>query len=677
MAGFVVFLLYLLVGLLVARAVLPDLSPLIRAWIGLSMGLVLLMWLPALAAFAVRFTQTAEHIALFGLALIGLLAAWRMKKRERPVCRLSKDDRSMFIALVCFALPLTILSAYLQHTHTIRDVNGALHVGQATYGDMAMHLSIITSLRGSSLPAEYNFLPGATLGYPFLVDAMSTSLYLFGMPLRWTIILPGVLMSALVFSGFLLFAREITGKTSAAVVAGILLFFNGGLGFFYDIDMYRGSYYSIEEIFTGFYKTPANQPELNLRWSNLVADLLLPQRSFLAGWTVLLPALYFTRSAFVRLEKRMFLLAGLFGAALPLIHSHSFLALGLYSAGAFACMLFKRDGFKSGIGANKLPQASENSPADSFCAKPATLAADPPKRERDGRRRALFIGAGLYLGIVIAGALPQFLIFTLRQAGTEGFMRFHFNWVNNTEYAGMIDFYLWFWLKNVGLPFLLIIFSLLEWKKENRFELIGASLIFIVAELVLFQPLDYDNNKLFYVWYLLMMPSAGALCVSLFKRLSGTRSRYLAAALLMAGSVLSGSLSIAREVVSDYEFLSAREVAAAEFIEENTAIGDVFITGQHHNNFVYTLAGRRIVCGPENFLWTHGIDYGQNKADVLRFYRAPRENLDVIDRYGVDYIVVGPAELYRFEVNVEEIEALFPVVYDSDMVAIYWTGSNR
>lgn len=647
MAGFFVFFLYLLVGFVCARAILPDRSPLIRAWLGLSFGLVLLMWLPTLAAFAVRYTLLAEYIALFVLCLIGAIAIWWSARRQIHPVKLSKEDHQMIIALLCFALPLTILSAYLQHTHTIRNVDGALHVGQSTYGDMAMHLSIITSLRDASLPPTYSFLPGTTLGYPFLVDAMSTSLYLLGMELRWTIILPGVVMSALVFSGFLLFAKEITGKTSASVVAGVLLFFNGGLGFFYNIDLFRGSLYSIEEIFTGFYKTPANQPEFNLRWSNLVVDLLLPQRSFLAGWTVLLPALYCVRSAFMKLEKRMFWLCGLFGAALPLIHSHSFLALGLYSAGAFVVTYFKKQ------------------------------APDQLIDNRLNQRRALWTGTGLYLGIVLLLALPQILAVTMKQASTEGFMRFHFNWVNNTSYSGLIDFYPWFWLKNVGLPLLLIVCALLEWRKENRMECVGATLIFIVAELVLFQPLDYDNNKLFYVWYLLMMPSAGAICVSLFRRLAGTRSRYLGAALLIIGSALSGSLSIAREVVSDYEFLSAQEVEAAAFIEQNTDIDDLFITGLHHNNLVFTLTGRKVVCGPENFLWTHGLAYAENKADVIRFYQAPQDNLDVLTKYDVSYIITGPSELYGLNIDTEALSTLFPVVYQQGMITIYQANPNE
>ena len=64
-----------------------------------------------------------------------------------------------------------------------------------------------------------------------------------------------------------------------------LFFFNGGLGFLYDFDLAFADHFArVKEIFTGYYKTPANQPDLNLRFSNVIADLMLPQRALLGGW---------------------------------------------------------------------------------------------------------------------------------------------------------------------------------------------------------------------------------------------------------------------------------------------------------------------------------------------------------------------------------------------------------
>lgn len=630
MAGIFVLVFYLLCGVICARAILWDKSPLVRAWTGAAFGMLCFMWLPALFAFALRFTLSAEYCALAAMMLLTLASVFSARKRAKTPAKLTPEDRSLLKALVCLALPLTLLSAYLQYTHTLREVDGTLHVGQSTYGDLCMHLSIATSLRGSALPADYNILPGTTLGYPILTDATATTMLLFGASIQAAMIVPAAVMSALVYCGYLIFAREVTRNTPAAVVAAVLLFFNGGLGFLYDFDLSGHDFSKITEIFTGYYKTPANQPEYNLRWSNLVCDLLLPQRTFLGGWTLLLPALYFARSALRRHETHDYLLATLFASALPMVHTHSFAALGLYCAGS--CVY--------------------------------QFVADPENR------RKLVRGAGMFLGLTLVCALPQVISSTLKQATREGFVRLHFNWVNYTD-EGFVDFYPWFWAKNIGLPLLAMICALLEWKKRDRMDFVGAACIFVVAELVLFQPLDYDNNKLFYIWYLLMLPAAGSACVGVWRRLRGTRSRALLAALFLAGSTVSGALSIARECVSDYQLFSAADVAVAEYIEENTDPDDMFLTGLHHNNPVYALAGRDVVCGPSLFLYWHGLDYMSRDARVRAFYADPENNLDLLREYNVKYIVSGSAERYELNSNEEALDALFELIYDEMGTKIY------
>ena len=67
-------------------------------------------------------------------------------------------DRRLIKALLWVAVPLTIVGGYLQWTHTLNPVNGALHVGQSTYGDLCLHLAIASGLREAPFPADYNIL---------------------------------------------------------------------------------------------------------------------------------------------------------------------------------------------------------------------------------------------------------------------------------------------------------------------------------------------------------------------------------------------------------------------------------------------------------------------------------------------------------------------------------------
>lgn len=632
MVGFLALFCYLLAGIYIVRVVLHDKSPLLRIWLGTSLGFALFMWLPILPAFFVRFTLLAQGIGFALMILLVIITRLYERKHPHTPARMQPKDRGMAYALALFVLPMTLFMLYLQHTHTFQEIDGALYVGQSTYGDLMMHMSITTSLRNAAIPSEYSMLPGAVLGYPMLMDAMSTSLYMLGMSLRLSYIIPGTLMSALVFAGAMLLAREMTGSTRAALLSAILLFFNGGLGFLYDFDMAGMDTSRIAEIFTGFYKTPPNQPDLNLRWSNIVVDMLLPQRTFLAGWVLLLPALYAAREAYQQSSKRMFYVAAAFGAMLPLVNTHSFVALALYSGGA---LLY-------------------------------TLIAHPAKR------RATLIGTGIYVGIVSLLALPQLMAFTFRQTAQEGFLRLHFNWVNNTG-RGLIDFYPWFWLKNIGLPLIVMVCAALDFRRRNRMDLLGASLIFIVAEIILFQPLEYDNNKFFYVWYLLMLPMASAWCVSLYDRMRGMRARVLIAGLFIVVSTLSGALSMGREAVSSFQIFSADEVHAAEYIEESTPTDSIFATGQRHENLVYALTGRRVVCGPSNFLWTHGHydAFLEREARTRAFYASPRDNIAFLSDYDVSYILLSPREWHDMYPDEDALDAMFECIYEFGNTKIY------
>ncbi len=633
MLAIAMLLAYLLAGNALTHWQLPDKRPLVRVWLGCCLGLLLLMWLPALCAFFIRFTHAAHWAALCLLTLL-LAAGWWWRDRNELARRDEEDARTLLLWL-CVALPLTVLGAYLQHTHVLRPVDGSFHVGQATYGDLNLHLGIATSLRGAAFPPEYSILPNTRLSYPFLGDSLSTSLLLFGLPLRWAIIVPGTLMMALVFTGYLLLARAMLGDRPAAVVLAMLLFFlNGGLGFFYSFDMAGRDPSRIEAIFSGFYKTPANQPDLNLRWSNVVADLMLPQRTLLAGWTLLLPALYLLHDAVAERRFRLFALTALFAGALPLVHTHSFLALGLCSAGWIIASLVQT--------------------------------------RKDGKAfKQLFLGSLLYLALTLALALPQLINFAIAQTLEGGSLRVQFNWVNNSRNLGMIDGYLWFWIKNVGPAFLLLLCALLDADARRRMLAAGAFAIYLVAEVVLFQPNEYDNNKLFYVWYMIAAILVADYAGLLWKRLAGLRGRWVLAGAFVLVSIASGSLSIAREVVSNYQLFSDDAVACAAFVEEETPPNAMFLTGEQHVNPVSALAGRRIVCGPDLYLFFHGLNYKQNRADCLRFYLDPAENLDVLDRYGVQYILLSDYERSEFSIGSEALDALFPVLFEQGDYTVY------
>ena len=126
---------------------------------------------------------------------------------------------------------------------------------------------------------------------------------------------------------------------------------------------------------------------------------MLPQRALLGGWAMGIPALYLLISSVREKSYRQTALLALWAAALPLVHTHTFLALALFSGGYLLGSLIEHREDRCGI----------------------------------------LLRAGLYLAVVLALALPQLVGNAVRQTLEGGALRFQFNWVNNSGGRGLKD----------------------------------------------------------------------------------------------------------------------------------------------------------------------------------------------------------------------------------------------
>ena len=644
MGGVLLLIGFMLCGVALMDALLPRKQRLVRLWLGLCAGLIQMMWLPALYAFPLGFTLTAQLLGLGTAALAAGLA--QLFGRATPRNRVWTDMPPWLMPVL--VAPMILMSACLQYTHVLRHMNGALYVGQSTYGDLCLHLGIATSLRNVAFPPTYSLLPGTLLGYPFLGDSMVTSMLLCGGDLTFSYAMSGLVMMALVYLGFVMLCWEVTKRPAATVLAFVLMFINGGLGFLYAFDGIWRDPTAFKNIFTGFYLTPTNQPALNLRWVNMLCDMMIPQRTLLTGWMALVPALWMLVSAARDRDARLFAVLGVWAGAMPMIHTHSFLALGLISVGAVLyCTL----------------RAPRLYPA---------RAGDGP----DGTRWSVFRGFMLYGALALALALPQLMTWSVPQTLQGGSLRFRFNWVNNQGNGRLIDGYCWFWVKNMGLIWLMMVPAALSGRRATpdrrdgldqrsllRMLGAGALCVYVVAELIQFQPNEYDNNKLFYVAYMAMMPAIGLYLVALWERLRGVRWRALLATAFIVVSTLSGALTIGREVVSEYQLFTRSETDAAQFVEHNTPADAVFLTGTQHKNAVAALTGRSIVCGTPSYLYFHGVDYSGHYANLARMLSRPSESADLFESYDVAYVYISNYERNDFGADeawfIEHCELVF------------------
>ena len=71
MVGYCMLAAWLLCGIVLMDALLPGQTRLIRLWLGLCAGLMLMMWLPTLFAFFIGFTRKAQLLGLGASAALG------------------------------------------------------------------------------------------------------------------------------------------------------------------------------------------------------------------------------------------------------------------------------------------------------------------------------------------------------------------------------------------------------------------------------------------------------------------------------------------------------------------------------------------------------------------------------------------------------------------------------
>ncbi len=675
MLGILYLLLFFLGGVWIAHMLLPGRRPLVRLYVGLSLGVLLLMWLPALWAHAVRFSYAAHWLS--ALTLLGLCALSWVLRDKRPARPFDAKEERLALDLLWMVVPLAILGGFLQYTHSVRPAaDGSYHVGQSTYGDLSLHLAVTTSIVNAKFPLENSLMLGSTMAYPYLADSIATSMYMLGMSLPTAMAFTGTVMMTLVFFGYGLLVSQLCRKRGARFLAFFLLFLNGGLGFFYTLSGRVESGYvttvwdNLHNVFNGYYQTPTNQPDPNnLRWVNVICDMLIPQRGILGGWTMLMPCLNLLLPPLCHKQRhtlREMLLLGVMAGGMPLLHTHSFLALALTSAGAclYCVATAARDDVYALPEGGVFPEGEV--PFLSF-----------EQRVKSPALRA-FLPWLVFGATAAALSLPQLLGFTFVQATESNhFLRFQFNWCNNRGGRGLVDPYLWFYIKNIGVAYILILLALLKRKpagqpmpddvRQNRLIASGAFLIYLIAELIIFQPNEYDNNKLFYVWFLLCLPMAADYAMELYAHLKGLAGRRVIAALFLAVCFLSAGLTVIRECRSDYQAYSAKDVAVGEYIRDNTPEHSVFVTGNQHLNPVSSLAGRTILCSSDSYLYYHGFDTTSRRYEIAAFYEEPAENLWLLSQYDVDYIYISSYERTAnwFTLNEPALEGLFPLVYES------------
>lgn len=663
---------------------------------GSVLGSFSLQWLPVVFAFFLDFSLAAHLLALVSMCVITWFVCQKTSTKIKEI-RITWNPKKILCdnPVLVVLIPLFIFTAIVLLHHTLSSVDGAMHCGQSTFGDMNMHLGFITSVAvQKTFPPEYSILPGTKLAYPFLSDSISSSVYLFGASLRTAYLLPVFFALLQIFFGIYVLAKNLlsgigSSGRAKSILAFALFFFNGGFGFFYFIS--NGfTDNNFTRIFTEFYQTPTNLVTENIQWHNIICDMLIPQRATLFGWAVLFPVLYLLQRGRKTKERMYFVTAGILSGGLVLIHTHSFLALGILCCGFLLldlqknstefplwirlCLMVLFLGAMSWIRYNQCsanPFEANIILAIGFAVIGVFLGVLIYYLAKNFSKETVSTW-GIFLGIVLLFALPQLFGFTFQQAQGEQFVRGSFNWANSTEIG---DSYILFYLKNLGIMFILPLLIFVFGSKKQRQIMFPAAFLWVICEFILFQPNPYDNNKLLLVAYAFFCIAAADFIWETFPELfRKPLQKPICAAAVSVVAVLgcfSAVLTMGREYVSDYELYSSAYVSLAKWVEKSTAADDIFLTDTNHNNAVASLTGRSIVCGSGSFLYYHGVDYRQAEYDVAEMYQNPSRRDELLNSYEVSYVVLGPNETGKYSIpDLQEWIERSDVVYNNDGILV-------
>ena len=440
-------------------------------------------------------------------------------------------------------------------------------------------------------------------------------------------------------------------------------------------------------------RTPTNLAAENIRWVNVVVDMMLPQRALLFGWGVLFPLLYLLYRAVFEGQKRYFWWGGVLAGLLPMIHTHSFLALALV-CGAWMVYTLCRDLGWARPAARLGKALAVLGLLAMACLKTvlhATTREDSPKllwvagaglclcaaaalvlvclRCLQGKGRQLLSTWGALLLITCGLALPQLLFWTFGQAG--GFVRGHFAWVTGE------DSYLWFYLKNLGLTGVLALLGLLAAKPGEFGKYAPALPIWFLGEFVEFQPNDYDNNKLFYVAFAFLCCAGAQALWQGLSRLKAAGPRRCLAGASLGLCCCAAVLTMGREAVARYVLFDPGAIALCGYMEEELPADALVLTDSRHNNEAASLAGRDILCGSPSYLYYHGLDYTRQQEAARQMYEAPEASRNLFGAWGVDYVLVSDFERGSYQVDEAGLAALFPKVYDDGSRALYQVRTEK
>jgi hypothetical protein len=503
------------------------------------------------------------------------------------------------------------------------------------WGDWAAHLSFTGSFAyGHNFPPEFPLDPGHRLGYPFMTDFFAADLVPLGLSLTESVTATSAMLGLAFPAVLYLAALRFTAGRAASVIAVFVFLLSGGLGFVYLLsDLQHGGLTVLAHLPREY----TLNRDVNLQWLNPVLAYLVPQRTTLFGFSLALILLVVLWLAIRQSSSwRPFIFAGLVAGLMPVFHVHAWGTV--IALPAFWAIVNRR-----------LEWLGYFVPAVAIGA-PILVWMWPPDNTSVCGSLASINGYCIQ---------PGWLSFTDWQR--SGW------WLFGFDFGGF-----WIWNTSLLVPLLIAGQALGRWFPTAFPKWFAPMwLWFVVPNIVVLQPWPWDNTKFFVFWALLGSIVVGGVLAGLLRRGPLTAVAAVAMMVLLG---LSGALDLTR--ASDFTqssvlFTDPAGLKVADWVRRNTSPTAVFAVAPEHNSPIPTLAGRRELVGYPGWLWTYGLaDYVQKTDDDNKILTGDASALDLVRKYGIDYVMIGPQEI-ALGGNRAYWEQHGTVVYDDGQYAVY------
>lgn len=518
--------------------------------------------------------------------------------------------------------------------------------GSNNLGDLPYHLGAIFSFtEGANFPPINPSFAGAKFSYPFISDLVTACFVKLGAGVREAMFVQNVAWAFALLVILERFVLRLVGDRLASKIAPALLFFSGGLGFIWFFGDFGSQAKGLVEFISQLPKDYTIGDEF--RWGNSMITLFMTQRSLLLGMPLTLIVLGGLWGIFTTETQRHgegeervdpsygsllpMLVVGVIAGLLPLVHLHSLAVLFTVTGILFFLRL-------------------------------------------DRWREWIAFG----LGVCIV-AIPQ-LIWSMTGSATETtkFFSWHFGWDSRDLNV------LWFWIKNTGLLFPLLAVGIYlfcfarnekgeDEKPENRrisllFFYIPFALLFIISNIAKLAPWEWDNIKVLIYWYVGSLPFVAFALSWLWQK--GTALKVVAGACFVL-LILSGSLDVWRTIsgANKIRVFDADAVKIADRLEKSVPINAMFLNAPTYNSAI-VLTGRQSLMRYPGHLASHGIDYVQRENDVKIIYSGGPQADALLQKYGIDYVLVSPEERNVMRAN-ELYFRKFPVFAEFGQYKVY------